>query len=212
MAMFIALPIFLTILYAALLPIRPIPIPGGNSFLLLIGPIFFALFLSLSSIGAEGDALWNIYSSPVQEKEITKAKFAFVLLPSLVILFAVIGVLIVLTQLSIGFLVSFTIVAMCLIVESIMVGLAIGSRYPDFRVMPRTRFFRPMGLLIVFLLYGVVAFATMVPSIIYVIFELQLLIVPLILLITIIMTSGICYFMYRSTLSGVSTLLQEYPI
>ncbi|MCP8304964.1 MAG: hypothetical protein H3Z50_05815 [archaeon] len=208
MTMFIALPIFLTIIYAAI-PIEEIEI---LSLMLLLGPIVFAGSLSLASIGAEGDALWNISSKPIQEREITKAKFTFVLLPSLIVLFAVIGLLVVLTQPSISFLISFTIVALCLLVESALVGLAVGSRYPDFRVIPRSRFFRPMGLLIFFFMYGAVAASTIIPSVIYIIFQPQMLILPVVIFITILVTGVICYAAYRFALSGVSAILKEYSI
>jgi len=213
MTMFMAMPIFLTILYAVILPIGLRQVQ--SSFMLLIGPIFFALFLSLSSFGAEGDALWNIYSSPIQKREITKAKLAFVLLPSLIMLFAVIVLVAVLTQFSISLLISFTIVALCLLVESTLVGLTVGARYPDFKVMPRSRFFRPMGILIAFLLCGAVAVVTIIPyAYAYFVygFQSQSLILPVVLFITILVTSGICYAMYRFALSGVSALLKEYPI
>jgi len=208
MTMFIALPILLTIIYVAI-PTEDIKL---LSFLLLIAPIVFAGSLSLASFGSEGEAVWNIFSKPMQEREIIKAKLSFVLLPSLIILFVIIGLLVVLTLPSISFLISFTIVALCLLVESVLVGLAVGVRYPDFRVIPRSRFFRPLGMLIDLLMYGAVAAATIMPSVIYVIFQPQMLILPVVILITLVVTGIICYAMYRFVLSGVSAIIKEYPM
>ncbi|MFQ6126288.1 MAG: hypothetical protein ACE5R6_17015 [Candidatus Heimdallarchaeota archaeon] len=106
----------------------------------LIGIVMLAFYLALISIGQEGDAFINLLAAPLKEKEIVKAKLVTVLVPAI----GALAVLLVIAQLLINprmkIMISITVVSFAVVLEAVFIGLATGIRFPDFKVMPRTRF------------------------------------------------------------------------
>jgi len=166
MSGFIAIPIFITVIMGipALSRLGEAEGVGAtfNYLIFLIGPMLFALILALSSFGQEGESVWNICALPLRVGDIIKAKLGFVLLPTLIFLVAVWLLVAVLQPPTETFLLLLAGGLLPLPALTLM-GLAAGARYPDFRVLPRSRFIGLKGTLLGFALGGAVTLAILTP-------------------------------------------------
>jgi hypothetical protein len=188
---------------------------------ILIGPVYFSIYLALTSIGQEGDGITNIYSLPIREREILKGKFAYVFLPSLAILIVSLVLTMIFIQPSVRWLTAFIIVGLGLIVEAGFWGIALGTKYADFTTIPRSRFIRPDGAMLGFFGFFAIAILTLLPILFYsgfLFFEFvpvptifqEAWTLPYWLLTTVAMSTIVSFIFYRLARSGISKLCKEH--
>jgi hypothetical protein len=140
--------------------------------LLVIIPLYllpiaiFVGLLSMTSIGQEGYAVWNLYAAPIKPSRLLMAKMLFAIL--LGILFGV-GMLAVLSFLLRSLATYFWLVlalGVAVVFEESAIGMCFGTRFPDFREMIRSRYVSVWGSLMGMLVGIVSAMLTAAPIII----------------------------------------------
>jgi len=135
------------------------PAPSSTSGPAQIDPIFLvipflfgiglgSLFLGMTSIGQEGRRLWNISALPVSASMLVKSKLLFTSLVSSIGLGLGAVVSALLLHASIFVIVGFLGLGLVVIFAEASLGIAIGSRFPDFSDGPRPRFVTVVGSII----------------------------------------------------------------
>lgn len=142
-------------------------------FPLIFGVAIFALFTSMISVGQEGSAVWNLYSSPLLPRELVRAKVTANIILSLPIAIAFWLGITLLGHTSFKSSLAILLVLAALILAESFVGLALGVKYPDFSETIRSRFIRLTGMLTGMLLGVTIAGAILAPYGLYVLFKLQ---------------------------------------
>jgi hypothetical protein len=149
-----AIPIILPVMISFPALFSPAPTTSAASG--LISPLFLAvpllfgvglgtLFLGMTSIGQEGKRLWNLSSLPLEADMIVTSKILFTSLISTIGLVLGLGLTVFFFQVSILDALTFIAVGITLVLAEASLGVAIGSRYPDFSDGPRPRFVTIMG-------------------------------------------------------------------
>ncbi len=118
----------------------------GAPFLLGVG--LGALVLAMTSMGQEGRTLWNLGALPLSAGRIVRAKLLFTSLITSIGLIAAAIVSSLLFSLSIYSSVLLLIIGFIVILAEASLGIAIGSRFPDFSEGPRPRFVTVTGSII----------------------------------------------------------------
>jgi len=222
MARFLAVPIVMVI--AMLLPfVLPSfsETSSGPSFYelaavaLFMGMGIFSLLISMTSIGQEGSAMWNIYSLPIDSRTLVRAKAAPVLLISIPASVAMTVLISLFGGFSANAFFAALIVAICLVIEESFVGVAVGTAFPDFSEVPRSRFVTVTGSILGMIVGAVAGLVILSPLGIYTllrqIFHLTLFTLPTALAATIILTATLVYISYRYAVSRAFKLLREAP-
>jgi hypothetical protein len=135
------------------------PAPSTTSGPAQIDPIFLvipflfgiglgSLFLGMTSIGQEGKRLWNMGALPVTARMLVKSKLLFTALISAIGLSIGAVVSIVLLHASLFVVSGFIGLGLMVILAESSLGIAIGSRFPDFSDGPRPRFITVVGSII----------------------------------------------------------------
>jgi hypothetical protein len=185
-------------------------------FPLIFGVTFFALFTSMISVGQEGSAVWNLYSSPLLPKELVKAKVTANIILSLPIAITFWLGITLLGHTSFKSSLAILLVLAALILAESFVGLALGAKYPDFSETIRSRFIRLTGMLTGMLLGATVAGAILAPYGLYVLFKLQWLDNNMYFIITcfasLILTGLISAIAHRACVSSTKKLLAGIPV
>ncbi|PVX27620.1 MAG: hypothetical protein CW716_01350 [Candidatus Bathyarchaeum sp.] len=172
----------------------------------LIGVFMFAFYLSLTSIGQEGSAFLNLRIVPLKEKEVIKAKLSTALVPALLGIVIITVLMQVMIQLRFEALLSIAVTLFAVIFECTFVGLALGSRYPDFTEVPRARFVDQKGVWLGMLVIAACVLVTFAPLFLYafsIVGSFPLLVAPLLSAVTCIL---VCYASYRATVNSLSKL------
>ena len=152
-----AIPIILPVMISFPAIFSPAPTTSAASG--LISPLFLAvpllfgvglgtLFLGMTSIGQEGKRLWNLSSLPLEAGTIVTSKILFTSLISTIGLVLGLGLTVFFFQVSILDALTFIAVGITLVLAEASLGVAIGSRYPDFSDGPRPRFVTIIGSII----------------------------------------------------------------
>src|SRR5438445_545084 len=152
-----AIPIILPVMISFPAIFSPAPTNGAPSG--LISPLFLAvpllfgvglgtLFLGMTSIGQEGKRLWNLSSLPIEAGTIVTSKVLFTSLISTIGLVLGLGLTVFFFQVSVLDALTFIAVGITLVLAEASLGVAIGSRYPDFSDGPRPRVVTIIGSLI----------------------------------------------------------------
>jgi hypothetical protein len=152
-----AIPIILPVMISFPALFSPAPTTSVASG--LISPLFLAvpllfgvglgtLFLGMTSIGQEGKRLWNLSSLPIEAETIVTSKILFTALISTIGLVLGLGLTVLFFQVSIIDALTFIGVGITLVLAEASLGVAIGSRYPDFSDGPRPRFVTIIGSII----------------------------------------------------------------
>jgi hypothetical protein len=131
----------------------------------LFAASFFALLISSISFGQESKSVMILYSLPIAPGEILRAKAFLALGFSLAATFATLAIFSVIGGSSPLVLVENITIAASITVEEVCVGLAFGSRFPDFQERPRPRFIDPVWLLVMTAVGLAVALVTALPII-----------------------------------------------
>ncbi len=115
----------------------------GAPFLLGVG--LGALVLAMTAMGQEGRTLWNLGALPITAGKIVQAKLLFTSLISSIGLIIAAIVSSILFSLSIFSSAILLVIGVVVILAEASLGIAIGSRFPDFSEGPRPRFVTVTG-------------------------------------------------------------------
>jgi len=185
-------------------------------FPLIFGVTFFALFTSMISVGQEGSAVWNLYSSPLLPRELVRAKATANIILSLPIAIAFWLGITLLGHTSFKSSLAILLVLAALILAESFVGLALGVKYPDFSETIRSRFIRLTGMLTGMLLGMAVAGVILAPYGLYVLFKFQWLDNNMYFVIacfaSLILTGLISAIAHRACVSSTKKLLAGIPV
>jgi hypothetical protein len=121
------------------------------------GLLLLGFYVAAVCIGGEGSGFINLLSAPISARQIARAKIATALTPTLPGLAIIVAAVEIVLRPNPTLLVFVTTFGLVTIVESVLVGLIIGARFPDYTEVPRARFVTPTGILI-----GMVALAVVV--------------------------------------------------
>jgi len=175
----------------------------------LMGVFMFAFYMTLTGIGQEGGAFLNLRVIPLKEKEIIRSKLATALSPSFCALVAVTAFIQVLVQLRLEALIVVIVTLFAVLFECTFVGLAVGSRFPDFNEVPRARFIEQKGIWLGMLLIAACIGFTFAPPFLYsyhIFGYFPLLVAPVISATACIL---ICYMCYLATLNSLQKLTRQ---
>jgi hypothetical protein len=168
------------------------------------------------SVGQEGSAVWNLYSSPILPREFVRAKVSANIILSLPIAIAFWLGITLLGHTSFKASLAFLLVLAALILAESFVGLALGVKYPDFGETIRSRFIRLTGMLTGMLLGMAVAGTILAPYGLYVLFKLQWLDRNIYFAVacftSLILTALISAIAYRACVSSTKKLLAGLPV
>ncbi len=175
MARFLAIPFVLAIsLGLSLFPMGEQTSTSGLGLLVTI-PLYmipvaiFVGILSMTSIGQEGSAVWNLYTAPIEPNHLLRAKMLYAEL--LGIGFSV-GMLTIFSFLLRPLMAYFWLIlalGIAVVFEESAIGIYFGARFPDFREMVRSRYVGVWGSFFGMLLGIISAMLTTSPIIISVI-------------------------------------------
>lgn len=185
-------------------------------FPLIFGVTFFALFTSMISVGQEGSAVWNLYSSPLLPRELVKAKVTANIILSLPVAITFWLGITLLGHTSFKSSLAILLVLAALILVESFVGLALGVKYPDFSETIRSRFIRLTGMLTGMLLGMAVAGVILAPYGLYVLFKIPWLDSNIYFAAacsaSLILTSLNSAIAYRACVSSTKKLLAGLPV
>ena len=141
----------------------------------IAGILLFAMMLSSTSIGREGSGILNLLITPIKASEIMRGKLASTLIlsaPPLALLLAAMSLALSLRPEAI---IALTIGSYIALLESSIIGLIFGVRYPDFTTIPRARFITQKGMLLCMAATSAAIAATLTPLMTYKLFHPQFL-------------------------------------
>jgi hypothetical protein len=150
MARFLAIPFVLAIsMGVSFLPLGNGTVSDQLAFALLfmyLTPIaLFSVFLSMTSLGQEGYAVWHLYVAPLSPRQLFKAKFLLAALLGVAFDFGLLLVLSLLMKPAITILFALVPVGLIVVLEESTFGVYFGARFPDFRETIRSRFVTVWG-------------------------------------------------------------------
>ena len=175
----------------------------------LMGLLLFAFYVSLTSIGQEGSAFLNLQIVPLKVKEIAKAKISIPIIASVSIMLVVVFLIQLIVQPRLEVIIAIAAALFAIILECSFVGLAVGSRFPDFSEVPRARFIDQKGVWLGFLIMGVCIVITILPLFLYslgILWSFSILIIPI---PTAISGFMICYVAYQQIINNIHKLTSE---
>src|SRR5467141_2024049 len=217
-----AIPIIMPIMISFPAIFSPAPSSSGPARIdpiFLVIPFLFgiglgSLFLGMTSIGQEGRRLWNISTLPVSAKMLVKSKLMFTSLVSSIGLGLGAVVSALLLHASMFVVLGFLGLGLIVILAEASLGIAVGSRFPDFSDGPRPRFVTVIGSLIGAVL-GIVEMAIMALPLILS-FILRTFFAILIPLQFVLVLSGavgglLAWIAYVLSVNPVDSILSELP-
>jgi hypothetical protein len=182
----------------------------------LIGAGILGLFLSVMSVGQEGRAVWNLFSSPINARSLFRAKVALPLSISLIIAF--IFPVAFSAIFRFGFNASVALLTLTLIGTTItvLVGCYFGARYPDLEERPRSSYVTGTGMLLSFLVAGVMGLAFGTPFMFYAFAKQFALSIGMNFLVSLVATVVVgmvlIAVLFRASASAMSRFFRESPI
>jgi len=201
------------------------PAPSSTSGPAQIDPIFLvvpflfgiglgSLFLGMTSIGQEGRRLWNISALPVSASMLVKSKLLFTSLVSSIGLGLGAVVSALLLHASIFVILGFLGLGLVVILAEASLGIAIGSRFPDFSDGPRPRFVTVVGSIIGAVL-GIIEMAIMTLPIIlsFVLRTFLSILMPIqfVLALSGAVAGLLAWIAYSMSIKPVDSILSELP-
>ena len=201
------------------------PAPSSTSGPAQIDPIFLvipflfgiglgSLFLGMTSLGQEGRRLWNISTLPVSARMLVKSKLLFTSIVSSIGLCLGAAVSALLLDASIFVVLGFLGLGVIVILAEASLGIAVGSRFPDFSDGPRPRFVTVVGSIIGAVL-GIVEMAIMsLPLVLSFILRTFLaILVPLQFVLALSGAVGglLAWIAYDLSIKPIESILSELP-
>jgi hypothetical protein len=218
-----AIPIILPVMISFPALFSPAPTTsvasGLISPLFLAAPLLFGvglgtLFLGMTSIGQEGKRLWNLSSLPIEARSVVTSKILFTSLISTIGLVLGLGLTVLFFQVSVLDALTFIGVGITLVLAEASLGVAIGSRYPDFSDGPRPRFVTIIGSIIGAFL-GVVVMLLMSLPLLFLLLARVFLLLPFSLLLSFLLGGmlGLIFarVSYSVSIRLVDGILRELP-
>ena len=171
LARFIAIPIVIAVSLLAPVIASPGDMSGRGPgfFLAAMIPYLVPLMFATISIGQEGNSITHLLCLPVKPNDLIKGKLAPALLVTSSITFPVIALMEILAPLGLSNTLAIALVALMAIAINSLIGLGVGSRWPDFTVGARSRFVSMKGFIIGFALSGLATLAVYIPVGFYVV-------------------------------------------
>jgi len=176
----------------------------------IIGVLMLAFYVSLTSIGQEGSAFLNLTVIPLNKKELIRAKLAPSTILSLCGMTIVTVLIQLIVQLRLDALIAVTATLFALLFECNFVGLAVGTRFPDFAEVPRARFVDQKGVWSGLVIIAASAGTTLVPLFFYnfsILGTFPILMAPV---ISAVVCVSVCYASYRSALNSIQKIVTRY--
>jgi len=173
------------------------------------GILLLAFFLALVGIGQEGSAFVNLLTAPLGARQIVRAKLAAALFPSTCALSILIVFVQVLVQPRLEVMLAVTVAGFAALLETTLVGLAVGVRYPDFSEVPRARFVSQQGALLGMALMGATVAATCSPILTHPFFLSRFLNLSMATAVTAAIAAATCYLGYRAATLGAQQLYRR---
>ena len=152
MARFLAIPFVL----AASLWISIYPFGGSSEgfglaeiFLVYLIPIaIFCEVLSMTSIGQEGSAIWNLYVAPLDARKLVRAKMYLTIILGSLFTCGLLLAVAFLSKIGIGEIVTLLLAGLIVVMEESALGVYVAGRFPDFRETVRSRYVSVSGSLL----------------------------------------------------------------
>ncbi len=151
MARLLAIPFVLAVsLGLSLFPIRGTNVPEGVGFYGLI-PVFvmpvaiFCAIMSMTCIGQEGSAVWNLYLAPISPRQLVKAKLVIPVLLGVAFSVAMLAFLGIVLGVSFGDTLLLLSLSVAVVLSESALGLYFAARFADFRDIVRSRFVSAWG-------------------------------------------------------------------
>src|SRR6184192_2611585 len=201
------------------------PAPSASAASGLISPLFLAipllfgvglgtLFLGMTSIGQEGKRLWNLSSLPIEAGTVVTSKILFTSLISTIGLVLGLALTVFFFQVSVLDALTFIAVGITLVLAEASLGVAIGSRYPDFSDGPRPRFVTIIGSIIGAFL-GVIVMLLMSLPLVFLVLGRIFLLLPFSLQLSFFLGGmvGLIFarISYSLSIRSVNGILRELP-
>jgi hypothetical protein len=216
MARFLAIPfVFAISLGISLFPIAGASAREGPGFLALI-PVYlmpvaiFCAIISMTSLGQEGNAVWNLYVAPMNARQILKAKLLIVGLLGFAFSLGMLIFLALLLRIGAVEFLSLLVIGIAVVLSESAIGLYFAAKFPDFRETVRSRYVTVWGSLLGTFLSLLIAMITATPVLVSLILQ-QTITYPMTILsimIGLVIFAGAWRLAERQT----RTLLQEIRI
>jgi hypothetical protein len=139
--------------------------PPVYSFWLMGGLV--TIIIAATSVGQEGKAILNIYAPPVSPGAFLRAKLLVALLFGVATMLAMLVVSSVLASTSVTDFVVSLLASIVIVVECVLIGLGVATRYPDLQERPRPRFVQPVWMTLAMLLGILLAFIIAFPLVLW---------------------------------------------
>lgn len=112
------------------------------------GLLLLSFYVAATGIGGEGSGFINLLSAPVSPREIARAKVLTALIPSIPFLAVIVAAVVAFLGVPPLVTLFISVFGLVTIVESAVVGLAVGGRFADYVEVPRARFVSPSGMMV----------------------------------------------------------------
>jgi hypothetical protein len=139
--------------------------PQVYSFWLMGGLV--TIIIAATSVGQEGKAILNIYAPPVSPGAFLRAKLLVALLFGVATMLAMLVVSSVLVSTSVIDFVASLLASIVIVLECVLIGLGVATRYPDLQERPRPRFVQPVWMMLAMLLGILLAFIIAFPLVLW---------------------------------------------
>jgi hypothetical protein len=171
MARFLAIPVIFVV--ASFLPAIEAGANAGSAlsavrFIVLAESSFIIpMLLSSISVGQEGQSIANIYMLPISVDEFVNGKLFLSWVISTVGILVLMSLLQLVAPIAPLLLLASLVTAIFNVLIQSYVGLATGSRYPNFTTGPRARYITITGFILSFIIGGLAALGTFAPLLLY---------------------------------------------
>jgi len=128
-----------------------------------MGLYMLSLYISMVSIGQEGNGFINLQISPIKPKQIILGKLPVGWSLSAVMLVGMLAIERIYINVPIDAFWGISVIGFVTITEASFLGLMFGTMFPDFTEVPRARFIRPEGSLITMIGSGIVVLLSIAP-------------------------------------------------
>lgn len=177
-----------------------------------MGVMFFAAYVALSAIGQEGKSFGNLQMAPLGAPNMTRAKAAAALLPSMAGFAVIMALYLTFVRGEWGTTMAIAAVGFSLLVEASLLGVAVGSRFPDFREVPTARFVTFEGTILGLIAIGLASLVTIAPLYLSDVALSGVLSLPAATAVTLAIASTISYLGYRAAVSGIEGLFLDATV
>jgi hypothetical protein len=215
MARFLAIPFVLAVsMIISMLPIttQTSQAPGFATtiFVYFIPIAIFVDILSMTSIGQEGPAVWNLYAAPIRPSQLLRAKLLFASILGLAFGFALLAVFAFILPDVGAFYWMLLPLGAAVVFEESALGVYFAARFPDFREMVRSRYVGVWGQLTGILVSLIVAGVILAPITMY--FLLYGVIEPEPVIASLVLAVVLFVMEWRLANREVSKLLQNIRV